>query len=62
MQFSNNDFNIIISDTSCLSAFYDGGYLNIFNEIYSNKVTITPGVKNEFLVKEGRKLPDWIEI
>lgn len=46
---------LIISDTSCLIALNNVGFLHILKDIYE-EVIITSEVKNEF----GGNLPDWI--
>jgi predicted nucleic acid-binding protein len=47
----------VISNTSCLSALYDIGRLELLEKRYG-KIIITPEVAGEY----GEELPDWISI
>ncbi len=51
------DYEIIISDTSCLILLFKIGELSLLNKL-SEKVYITPIIKNEF----DKKLPEWIHV
>lgn len=53
--------DVIIADTSSLSALVDVHQLDLLKKMY-NEVIITPDVKDEYLKKDGRILPDWIKV
>jgi len=61
MQKDDLVYEVIISDTSSLSNFVKIGRLDLFKKLY-DRVTITPEVLEEYLLKFKDKLPEWIDI
>ena len=53
--------SVIISDNSCLSALIKIDQFDLLKKLYG-EITITPEVKDEFLKKKERILPEWIII
>lgn len=57
----NSLFNVIISDTTCVTSLSKIGKLYLLKELYG-KVFITNEIFDEYKKEHEENLPDWIEI